>query len=110
MYKLKKKIVIAVAHNLNLKGDNKCNRIHGHNLRVTVYCKSKALNKEGVIIDLGQIKKIVMQYDHQYLNDLLPFSPTIENLAKHFCESIPFCYKVKIKETPSNICVYERDV
>ena len=41
------------------------------------------------------------------LNEVLPFNPTAENLARWICGEIPHCYKVTVKETEDNTATYE---
>ena len=101
---------ISAAHKLNLSYESKCQNLHGHNWHVTIYCKAKELNKDGMVCDFTHIKKAIHEkLDHQYLNDILPFNPTAENMARWMCEQIPTCYKVSIQESDGNIAVYEKD-
>lgn len=110
MYYVSKRMEIAGAHNLKLSYDSKCQNLHGHNWIVTVYCKSKELNENGMVIDFKHIKnKIHDKLDHQYINDIVDFNPTAENMAKWICEQIPNCYKVSVQESEGNIAIYERD-
>lgn len=49
---------------------------------ITVYCRSKELNADGMVVDFSHIKRSVKSLlDHQNLNDILPFNPTAENIA-----------------------------
>ena len=82
----------------------------GHNWIITVYCKSKELNANGMVIDFKHIKNMVSdKLDHQYINDIVDFNPTAENMAKWICEQIPNCYKVSVQESEGNIAIYEED-
>ena len=77
---------------------------------ITVYCRSKELNADGMVIDFSHIKKAVKsKLDHQNLNDILPFNPTAENIARWVCEQIPSCFKVEVKESEGNTAIYEED-
>lgn len=110
MYYISKRMEIAGAHKLNLTYESKCKNLHGHNWVVTVYCKSKELNGEGMIIDFKHIKeKISNKLDHQYINDIVDFNPTAENMAHWICQQIPNCYKVSVQESEGNIAIYEKD-
>ena len=110
MYFVSKSMEISAAHKLNLSYQSKCQNLHGHNWHVTIYCKAKELNQDGMVCDFTHIKKAVHEkLDHQYLNDILPFNPTAENMARWMCEQIPTCYKVSVQESDGNIAVYEKD-
>lgn len=110
MYTVIKRMEISAAHFLKLSYPSKCENFHGHNWIITVYCKSEELNSDGMVIDFSYIKKTVKsKLDHQNLNDILPFNPTAENIAKWICDQIPVCYKVEVCESESNTAVYEKD-
>lgn len=110
MFYIKKSMEISAAHRLNLSYESKCQNLHGHNWHVTIYCKAEELNKDGMVCDFTHIKKAIHEkLDHQYLNDILPFNPTAENMARWMCEQIPTCYKVSVQESDGNIATYEKD-
>lgn len=110
MYYISKEMEIAGAHQLALNYDSKCKNLHGHNWLVTVFCKSKTLNQNGMVVDFKHIKNMISdKLDHAYLNDVVDFNPTAENMARWICENIPNCYKVSVQESRGNIAVYEKD-
>jgi 6-pyruvoyltetrahydropterin/6-carboxytetrahydropterin synthase len=110
MYIVKKRIEISAAHSLRLSYQSKCENLHGHNWIITVYCRSMELNEDGMVIDFAHIKKaITSRLDHQNLNEVLPFNPTAENIARWVCEQLPCCYKVEVQESENNIAIYEKD-
>lgn len=110
MFYIEKSMEISAAHRLNLSYESKCQNLHGHNWHVTIYCKAEELNQDGMVCDFTHIKKAIHEkLDHQYLNDILPFNPTAENMAKWMCEQIPTCYKVSVQESDGNIATYEKD-
>lgn len=110
MYYISKRMEIAGAHNLKLSYESKCQNLHGHNWIITVFCKAKELNSDGMVIDFKHIKNLISdKLDHQYLNEVVDFNPTAENIARWICEQIPNCYKVSVQESEGNIAIYERE-
>lgn len=113
MYYVSKRMEIAGAHNLKLDYESKCRLTHGHNWIVTVYCKSRELTQNGMIVDFTHIKRDIHDIlDHKYLNEvpeLNGINPTAENIAKWICERIEHCYKVTVQESEGNIATYEVD-
>ncbi|MDB5084048.1 MAG: queD [Bacilli bacterium] len=70
----------------------KCANLHGHTYRLEVEMKGVP-DYRGIVVDFGDIKQIVNEeiiskYDHQFLNELLPFNTTAENMVGHFFEII----------------------
>lgn len=107
MYYVSKKMEIAACHQLKLSYESKCANLHGHNWVITVYCKTKELNADGMVMDFKHIKQKIHGYlDHGNLNELLPFNPTAENIAKWIVSQFPECYKAKVQESEGNIAVY----
>jgi 6-pyruvoyltetrahydropterin/6-carboxytetrahydropterin synthase len=84
----------SAAHNLReYKG--KCERLHGHNWRVDLRLAGSRLNREGMLIDFVEAKRILGEalepFDHRYLNEVPPFdklNPSSENLARVIAESV----------------------
>ena len=110
MYRISKRFEISGAHKLTLSYESKCQNLHGHNWIITVYCQSKTLNADGMVIDFKTAKDLITkQLDHKYINDVVDFNPTAENLAKWICDQIPNCYKVTIQESEGNVAEYEVD-
>ena len=110
MYYIKKTFEVAGAHQLTLDYESKCCKLHGHNWLITIYCKSRELNRNGMVIDFGDIKRLISdRLDHNVLNDIMDCNPTAENLARWCCEQIDCCYRVDVQETANNIATYERD-
>lgn len=90
MFTISKTFRFEAAHHLP-NHDGKCRRVHGHSwiATVTVSANSVASDgaKRGMVLDFGDLKKIVQpvvdQYlDHWDLNETLDIYPTSENIAK----------------------------
>lgn len=100
---------IAGCHYLNLSYESKCENLHGHNWIVTVFCKAENLNSDGMVIDFKHVKNKIHGFlDHGNFNELLPFNPTAENIAKWIVEQIPMCYKAIVQESEGNTAIYEK--
>ena len=87
MYELKVVTRFAAAHQLTMVG-TKCENMHGHNWKIEVHVTGEKLDKAGVLVDFGVIKKqvagVMERLDHKYLNDLDYFrndQPSSENIA-----------------------------
>ena len=98
MYTVVKRMEVSAAHSLRLSYPSKCENLHGHNWIITVWCRSHELNEDGMV-----------QLDHKNLNEVIPFNPTAENIARWVCEQIPTCFKVEVQESEGNIAIYEKD-
>ena len=110
MYTVRKRIEISASHRLHLPYRSKCEELHGHNWVITVYCRAETLNKDGMVVDFSSIKEAVKdKLDHKNLNEVLPFNPTAENIARWVCEQVPHCFKVEVQESEGNTAIYEKD-
>lgn len=108
MYRVKKRLEISASHRLCLSYESKCSNLHGHNWIITLYCKSREVNKDGMVVDFTHIKQAIhARLDHQNLNEVLGFNPTAENIARWCTEQIPECYKASVQESEGNIAIYE---
>ena len=108
MYYVSKRFTVAASHHLDVDYPTKCARPHGHNYETEVFCKAETLDPNGMVVDFRLIKeRVTDRLDHRNLNEVLPFNPTAENLARWICEQIPCCYKVTVKETSYNTATYE---
>lgn len=110
MFYVTKRMEIAGAHRLALSYESKCTNIHGHNWIVTVSCRAKTLNRDGMVVDFKHIKeRIHGALDHKFFNEVIPANPTAEIIAKWICNQIPECYRVTVQESEGNIATYEID-
>lgn len=110
MYYVTKRLEISAAHRLDLPYESKCRNLHGHNWIITIHCKARQLNAAGMVVDFTHIKQLVGgRLDHNVLNDVLPFNPTAENIARWIVDSIPECYRCEVQESEGNIAAYEED-
>lgn len=107
MYRIKKTLEFAASHRLSFSASGCSEPLHGHNWQVCVYCESEELDQDGLVVDFLEIERRIHGYlDHQDLNEMLPFNPSAENLARWICEQIPHCYRVDVVESQGNEASY----
>jgi len=108
MYSVTKSFDFEAGHRLS-KHKKKCKYFHGHNYRIEVTLTSKNLNENDMVVDFGDLKKIVNEllkpFDHgmilnekdPYINELPDESiilttfetdPTAEAMTKYFFEGV----------------------
>ncbi len=94
MFELRVRTHFAAAHQLTMVG-SKCENLHGHNWKVEVYVTGERLNKAGVLVDFGEIKRLVrgimQELDHRFLNELKAFdnnAPSSENIAQFIAKEL----------------------
>ncbi|MDR1881577.1 MAG: 6-carboxytetrahydropterin synthase QueD [Prevotella sp.] len=118
MYKINKQFSFSASHILEgLPFEHPCSRLHGHNYTITLHLRALKLDDTGFIKDyrsLDNVKRYIDEtLDHRHLNDIFPFNPTAENMAKYlydaFKKDIPELYAVEVSETPKTNAIYEAD-
>lgn len=107
MYYVTKRIEISASHRLELDYESKCCDMHGHNWVITVYCRANELDSNGMVTDFSHIKRLIKdKLDHKVLNDVLPFNPTAENIARWIVATVPNCYRADVQESEGNTASY----
>ena len=110
MYFIKKRFEISAAHRLELNYESKCTNIHGHNWIITVECRVKELNENGMVTDFTLIKNLVMErLDHSFINEVIDANPTAENIARWVVDNVPNCWRCEVQESEGNSAIYEKD-
>lgn len=86
MYELRLKHHFDSAHRL-LDYKGQCANLHGHRWVVKVVIKTDKLI-DNMVADFKDIKRVIDKLDHSYLNDLIDFNPTAENISKYLHQVI----------------------
>ncbi|MDW8437983.1 MAG: 6-carboxytetrahydropterin synthase [Chloroherpetonaceae bacterium] len=129
---------VSVGHRV-YKHEGKCAHLHGHNLRVCFTVAGK-MDEVGRVLDFAVVKQklcgwVDREYDHKFLifqDDplaeklkaidpegvvVVPFNPTIENIARHLGETIApkelegtecDCVEVRVEETRRNFATWRK--
>jgi 6-pyruvoyltetrahydropterin/6-carboxytetrahydropterin synthase len=122
---------ISASHTLkDHTGD--CRNLHGHNYKVDVSITTRRLQDDGMLIDFGDVKRILMRYDHAFICNLdnqfdvdlsdvctqhgakvvyVNKNTTAENLSKLFAEEIMLNLDTSIVDefTRIDVHVWETD-
>ena len=121
MFELTVKSEFEAAHYIkNYPG--KCARLHGHNWIVEAVVQGENLNELGILVDFkilkDELKKVLDEFDHQYLNELELFAnqnPTAEIIAKEIFDRLATAEifndavklkAVKVYESPKSCVMY----
>lgn len=103
-WKLKVRDRFSAAHYLReYKG--KCEKLHGHTFQVEVEILVTELDRTGIGVDFTEIKKKLAEVlpDHVLLNEVFPFNPSAENLAREIYRQLKEFYPV------SSVTVWESE-
>lgn len=76
--------------------DGKCAGLHGHSYQLEVSIIGDVVEsgpKEGMVMDFADLSnlvriQIIEKLDHKFLNEVLPFTTTAENIAKWIFETL----------------------
>lgn len=135
MFRVTRQIDFCYGHRL-LNYEGKCKYLHGHNGRVLITVEAAALDRLGMVVDFGDIKRVVQQWiddqlDHRMIlcrDDpvakilqemgeplfLMDENPTAENIARRIAQhgieqGLPVV-EVRLWETPHCYATYSVDV
>lgn len=88
MYRIIVEDDFSSAHRLR-EYEGKCSSLHGHNWKVRLTVRATELDRRGITMDFGKLKKLLAsllsRLDHTDLNQVAPFdeiNPTAENIAR----------------------------
>lgn len=113
MYEITKRFTFEAAHVLSWH-EGKCKRTHGHSYKLEVTIASRELTEKGVVMDFGELSKIVdseiiSKYDHQLLNEFF-LNPTAELMAREIFGSLEtYFYKAVLKPTIVRVKLWETE-
>lgn len=122
-YTLVKHFWMSCAH--QVFGAGKCERVHGHNYKITFCVEGQQLDAQQMLIDFREVKQAIeKKYDHHLLNDFPEFNleeggatPSTEKVAEVFFGQIkqlcsnkpnqPILKWVEVQETNEAYARYE---
>lgn len=131
MFRVTREIDFCYGHRL-LDYDGKCRHLHGHNGRVLITVESAALDRLGMVLGFGDIKRVVEQWVDDHLDHrmilrrddpvakilqemgeplfLMDENPTAENIARRIAQygieqGLPVI-EVRLWETPHCYATY----
>ena len=114
-YEITKSFRFDAAHSLpHLCDGHQCKRLHGHTYELIVGVSGPIVNEW--VQDYAEVSlavtPLVKRLDHQFLNDILPFATTAENLAAWFWReletSLPMISRIEIRETATSNVILTR--
>ena len=65
--------------------EGNCANLHGHTWKIELWFRgsSHCRDKTGILVDFNIVKDIKKKLDHCYLNNVLGYNPTAENLTEY---------------------------
>jgi 6-pyruvoyltetrahydropterin/6-carboxytetrahydropterin synthase len=86
-----------------------CSHVHGHTYKVEVWVRgdSTQLDEQGILFDFSNLKTIIADLDHKYLNDILAVSPSAEHIAGYVYKRL---HEISKKELLFKVRIYENAV
>jgi 6-pyruvoyltetrahydropterin/6-carboxytetrahydropterin synthase len=89
VYTLRVKASFDAAHRIE-GHQGPCKNLHGHRYQVEVEVAATDLDKLGMVMDFGVVKAKLEEVlpDHVYLNELVDFPTSAENLSKWLFERL----------------------
>lgn len=131
MYTIRKIFKFEMSHKLTSCYSQSCKNFHGHSYLLELFFSSDKLNKDGMVIDFGEVKDRIGYYidswDHALVLNkedewvktmsesgfkfkVLDYNPTAENMCKdmytYIKNSIPELTKVRLHETTTGWAEY----
>lgn len=88
MFRIEKTIEVSSMHNLNLDYESPCSNPHGHNYKIKVGLRGSRVNRNGMLLDFSHIKKLVNEFDHHNLNEIMEENPTAENMCMYLVNKL----------------------
>lgn len=134
MFRVTREIDFCYGHRL-LNYEGKCKYLHGHNGRVLITVESAALDRRGMALDFGDIKRVIQRWIDDHLDHrmilcrddpvvsvlqemgeplfLMDENPTAENIARRIAQhgieqGLPVV-EVRLWETPNCYATYSAD-
>lgn len=71
----------------NKKAFGKCNTLHGHTWVIEFELDGEP-KRDGMVVNFVELKALINFFDHGYINDIVNFLPTAENLAVFFIDKL----------------------
>lgn len=112
--RITKQFSFEAAHQLTgLATGHKCSRLHGHSYRVEVVLEGEP-DARGFVVDYSDLAPfgefLDEKFDHYFINDVVDFQTSAENLAKYFYEWCkarwPQVVAVRVSETQKTWAEY----